>query len=92
MKFFRTYLKHEHHASDHGVHVVFAQLFAEGRAHGSQSFQILLQDFFAHVAQHLGGVTLQVELHPGAMSLFCHAELLEARLWIGENQGRRTTV
>lgn len=88
MKFLCTHLKHKHHASDHGVHVVLAQLFAEGRAHGSQGLQILLQDLFAHVGQHLRGVALQVELHPVPMSLFCHTKLLKACLWIGEKWGR----
>lgn len=37
-----AHLEDKHHASHHGVHVVLAQLLAEGRAHGSQRLQVLL--------------------------------------------------
>lgn len=84
MKFFSTHLKYKDHACDHGVHVVLAQLFAESRAHCGQGIQILLQNLFPHIGQHLRGVSLQVELHPAPMSLFCHTELLKAGLWIGQ--------
>lgn len=84
MKYLCTHLKHKHHACNHGVQVVLAQLFAEGRAHGSKGLQILLQDLFAHVGQHLRSVALQVELHPAPMSLFCNTELLKACLWISD--------
>lgn len=76
-----AHLEHEHHARHHGVHVVLAQLLAEGRAQGSQRLQILLQDFFAHVGQHLRGVPLQIKLHPVAMGLFSHTVQLKAGLW-----------
>lgn len=87
IKFLCTYLKHKHHACYHGVHVVLAQLFAEGRTHGGQGLQVLLQDLFAHVGQHLWGVSLQVELHPAPMSLLCHTVLFKSCLWIGEKRG-----
>lgn len=53
IKKYDPYLKDKHHACNHGVHVILAHLFAQSSAHGSQGLQILPQDLFAHVGQHL---------------------------------------
>lgn len=80
------HLKHKDHSHNHGVHVVLAQLFAEGWAHGGQSLQVLLQDLFAQVAQHLRSVSLKVEFHPAPMSLLCHTVVFKACLWIRKKE------
>lgn len=75
-----SHLQYEDHAHDHGVHVVFAQLFAQSWTHGLQGLQILFENLLAHVTQNLWCVSIHIELHPASVRLLCHAKLLVTNL------------
>ncbi len=71
-----SHLQHEDHAHDHGVDVVFAQLFAQSWTHGIQGLQILFENLLAHVTQNLWRVSIHIELHPASVRPLRHAKLL----------------